>query len=136
MSKLKERLDDLMLEKDLNYFKLSKLLNFDKSAFYDLYKQNLSTTKLIKLAEFFNVEIDYLVGRSDNDQNKFKPLSLKFAANVEKLLKARNLSKAYFYKNAKISSSSFVTWKNSMPTLSTLTKVADFFDVSIDELLK
>lgn len=69
------RLRDLREDKELNQGILAKLLNVHQTTYsdYELGKVNIPIIALIKLADFYNTSIDYLVGRTDDkffDANK------------------------------------------------------------------
>ena len=61
------RLKELRLEKGLLQSDIAKII--DKSdrivGFYETGERDMSTDTLSKLADFFNVSIDYLLGKSD-----------------------------------------------------------------------
>lgn len=56
-----------MLEQDLNQVKLAQLIGVKQNTISSwlLNKKEPSITSLWLLADYFNVEIDYLVGRKD-----------------------------------------------------------------------
>lgn len=65
---LGERLKLLREEKDLSQEEMGHSFNLKQSSFscYENNTKQPSIDTLIKLADFFNVSIDYLVGRSDS----------------------------------------------------------------------
>jgi len=68
MSKLGERLKELREEKGLSRLALSKALHIGRGATlcrWERGEQDIDSHNLIKLADFFDVSIDYLVGRND-----------------------------------------------------------------------
>lgn len=62
------RIKLLREEKGLNQIELGKIINVSGQALgmYENEKRDLSTEAVIKLAEFFSVSTDYLLGKSDN----------------------------------------------------------------------
>lgn len=57
---------NLLKENNLNNYKVSKLLGIGRNRVYDWKKGVLpKLSTLISLAKFFNVSIEYLLGRSD-----------------------------------------------------------------------
>lgn len=68
MNELKDRLKELRNEKDLSQEKLAKLLFLSQSAiaYYELGKKFPNHNTLNRLANFFSVSTDYLLGRTDN----------------------------------------------------------------------
>ena len=67
MSKFAERLKELRLEKGLSQDKLAKEIGITHTAIglWELDKRCPNILALIKLAKFFNVSTDYLLGLSD-----------------------------------------------------------------------
>lgn len=61
------RLVELRKEKGLTQEELAKALNISRSALslYEIGKRDPDTETLKKIAEYFNVSIDYLLGRTD-----------------------------------------------------------------------
>jgi len=64
---MKNRLRDLREDKDLNQATVAKMLNIHQTTYsdYELGNLNIPVNVLIKLADFYNTSIDYLVGRVD-----------------------------------------------------------------------
>ena len=66
-SKIKERLKELRKEKTLTQKQIAKILNKSETG-YASWEQGLSEPSindLILLSEFYNVTVDYLVGKED-----------------------------------------------------------------------
>ncbi len=65
------RLKDLREDKDLKQEDVTKFLNISQTNYskYELDKINIPISSLIKLSEFFNTSIDYLLGLT----NELKP---------------------------------------------------------------
>ena len=65
--KVAERIKDLMAEKGLNQTKLAKNIGLKQNTIsaWLLRKKEPSINSLWLLADYFNVSIDYLVGRED-----------------------------------------------------------------------
>lgn len=63
-----QRLKDLRTKKNLTQLDLANLLGVSKVQICEIESGKRTTTidKLYQLADFFNVTIDYLVGRTDN----------------------------------------------------------------------
>lgn len=62
------RLRDLRDDKDLSQTQIAMMLNMSQSGYskYETGENDIPTSVLIKLADFYNVSIDYLLGRVDN----------------------------------------------------------------------
>ena len=61
------RIRDLREDNDKKQIELAKYLNIDQSTYsdYENGKINIPIEQLIKIADFYNVSLDYLVGRDD-----------------------------------------------------------------------
>ncbi len=73
-----ERIQELARKKDKNLKEISLELGFSKNYLYSLKTQAPSSDKLAKIADYFKVSTDYLLGRTDNknlldDSKKQKP---------------------------------------------------------------
>ena len=68
MNKISERLKLLRKQKKLYQKDMAALLNITERQYnsYEAGKVDLGASKLVFLADFFDVSIDYLVGRSEN----------------------------------------------------------------------
>lgn len=64
------RLRDLREDKDLTQTDIAKILNCTQTcySYYEIGKRDIPTDVLIKLAEFHNTSIDYLLGITDNPE--------------------------------------------------------------------
>lgn len=61
-----DRVKYLCNEKSITINKLEKELGFGMSAIVKWKKQNPSSDKILKVADYFNVTTDYLLGLTDN----------------------------------------------------------------------
>ena len=63
----KLRIRDLREDKDLNQTQLADLLQVHQTTYsdYELERVNIPIPSLHKLADFYNVSVDYLLGRTD-----------------------------------------------------------------------
>jgi len=67
-----KKIKDLREDKDLTQLQLSKILNIARTTLnsYELEKAEPSFEILYKLSDFFEVSIDYLLGRTNNPKNE------------------------------------------------------------------
>lgn len=81
---LSKRLKELRLEKDILQKDVAKKLNISTSAygFYEQGKRTPDLTTLELLADYFNVSIDYLLGRT-NDKSKFSPAETNTTDDID-----------------------------------------------------
>ncbi|MBE6804792.1 MAG: helix-turn-helix transcriptional regulator [Ruminococcaceae bacterium] len=61
------RIRDLREDKDLNQTQVAKILGMSQTGYskYETGENDLPTAILIKLADFYDVSIDYLLNRTD-----------------------------------------------------------------------
>lgn len=74
--KFGERLKSLRLEKDLKQTELAKIIEVSSSTIgmYEQGRRYADLETLTKIAEFFDVSVDYLIGRTDiKKYNDFNP---------------------------------------------------------------
>lgn len=93
---------------------------------------------LVKLAEYFNCSIDYLLGRTDKICKNQRRKTVPFAQRFNELLKSNDCtSYNKTFGEMEISKSSFYEWKrgDSLPTFEKIVKLADFFGCSVDFIL-
>lgn len=66
------RIRDLREDNDKKQIELARYLNVDQSTYsdYENGKINIPIEQLIKIAGFYNVSLDYLVGRDDVPNRK------------------------------------------------------------------
>lgn len=67
---MKTRIRDLREDKDLTQTEVSKMLNITQVAYsyYELDKHNIPLESLCKLADYYNVSIDYILYRTDKKE--------------------------------------------------------------------
>ena len=66
------RIRDLREDNDLNQTKVAKMLGMSQTGYskYETGENDIPTAVLIKLADFYNTSIDYLLGQTDK-RDKF-----------------------------------------------------------------
>ena len=77
MKKYKNRIRDLREDRDLRQTDVSKATGIDQKTLsnYETGKTSPDSYALIRLADFFGVSIDYLVGRTEIDKKSKEELS-------------------------------------------------------------
>ena len=62
------RLRDLREDRDMNQTHLAKILNMSQTGYskYETGENDIPTSILIKLADYYGVSVDYILGRTDN----------------------------------------------------------------------
>ena len=68
------RIRDLREDKDLNQTQVAKILGMSQPGYskYETGENDLPTAILIKLADFYDVSIDYLLNRTDEPKMNIK----------------------------------------------------------------
>lgn len=71
-----ERIKELAKKQGLSLNQVEEKLGYSKNTLYSLKKQKASAERLKEIADFFNVSMDYLLGRTENptiatDKEKF-----------------------------------------------------------------
>ena len=134
------RIKDFITEKEIREGKLLNHLGLEDVTLLYIWKRGESipsTLNYVKLSEYFNVSLDFLLGRSE-DFGVAGKYSVKYFYNNLRNIMERNNKNRYQMINKDLicSSANFVKWKRgSIPTPETLIKLADYFSVSVDELL-
>ena len=66
------RIRDLREDRDLNQTKVAQMLGMSQTGYskYETGENDIPTTVLIKLARFYSVSIDYLLGETDDPRRK------------------------------------------------------------------
>lgn len=93
---------------------------------------------LIKLADFFSVSVDYLLGNTENDRFTKADPEQSFQTRLIALKERKELRSFYELSDkVHIHKSNISQWltKNYVPELESLEILAEFFDVSLDYLL-
>ena len=139
LSKLSERLKDLMEEQGLNNSALADKLNIEQSEIskYVRAVRVPATMTLVKLADYFNCTTDYLLGLSDIlDDRAFKQRP-PFNEQLSFLLKHFQISKYRLEKDTGLSEMAVNRWHKGKyePTAESLVRLAKYFDCSVDFIL-
>ncbi len=136
-----ENLQDLLDEKEMNIKRLAKQVGIQDSLLYK-YASNKSiptVDNLIKLANYFDCSLNYLIGIDDEPKSyKFKETYNKdlFFKRYNQLLQENHLTNHALSKKLDFSPSDLKHWKEgTIPYLETIIKLADYFGVSIDYLV-
>ena len=100
-------------------------------------KQAPYLDSLIKLADYLQCSIDFLLGKSDDCSEKIYKACPPFSERLEELRKKKGFTSMQIYNAKGLSKSSYYAWRRgeSLPTLENLVTLANIFDCSIDEFL-
>ncbi|WP_281666629.1 helix-turn-helix domain-containing protein [Enterococcus faecium] len=70
-----ERIKELAKKQGKSLNKVEEDLGYGKNVLYRLKNSNPSTERLQEIADYFNVSVDYLLGREEKETPKFVDLS-------------------------------------------------------------
>lgn len=136
--KISERLTELMEIKGLNNAELASKINVSASTVgrWKNGKGYLLYSNCLKLANYFNCSLDFLVGRSETLIDFTPKPCPPFYPYLHDLLKKLDIPRTLVHMETSIKSSHFVDWKNgSDPNVFSLIELADYLDITIDCLV-
>ena len=92
-----DKIKELCQKQGISLNQLEEKLNFSTNYLYSMKKGNPKADNLQKIADYFNVSIDYLLGRTDNpkiatDGDAFAPLDLRDIAAQSMLFDGKPLT--------------------------------------------
>lgn len=66
-----QRIQDLRIDSDLSQKKIGEILHISQRSYshYETGSRNIPIEMLIRLADYYDTTIDYLVGRTDNKES-------------------------------------------------------------------
>lgn len=72
--KMYRRIRDLREDKDLNQTQVARILGMSQTGYskYETGENDLPTSVLIKLADFYGVSIDYILNQTDNPKRNME----------------------------------------------------------------
>ncbi len=138
MINLGNRLQDLMDENEIN--KIKDYFEFNSTAaIYDWLNNKYlpNFTNMIKLADYFKVNLDFLLDRTKSCEEVVSKGIPPFDKHFKKILHDRNSSQYKLLKARIVSRGHLNSWLNngSLPAVENLVKIADFLKISVDELV-
>ncbi len=134
------RLDEIIKERDVKIKDVAKYIGASsKPRIYEWLRQETQPCfkYLVKLADYLNCSIDYLVGRTDFDtETNFKKCP-HFDVQLKKFMKQHKITQYRLIQENVVSSNTFHQWftLKRQPKVDTLIKLADYFNITIDELV-
>lgn len=98
---------------------------------------NPSFKNLILIADFYEISVDYLVGRTEDDSSVKTKNLIPFDGNVKTILKTKHITKYRMFKDCGFSDGHEFSWftQKNLPRYDNLIKMADYLNVSMDELM-
>ena len=139
LSKLSERLKDLMNEAEIKTPVLAEKTNLEQSVISKFLKAERmpSEKSLVTLADYFHCSTDYLLGLSDVlDEREYKQRP-PFNEQLSFLLEHYNVTKYRLEKDTKLTEETVNRWHKGKyePTVESLVRLATYFNCSVDFIL-
>lgn len=137
MSNFGEKLRELMEERNLSATDIQRNTGISNSRIYDWQKYAIMPylSSLIKLSDYFGVSIEYLTGRTDeNNYDTLSPRST-FPERLKLLAQEKNLSYYRIAKDNGFERNLITKWvRGASPILINLIILADYFNCTLDYL--
>jgi len=120
--------NDIKNISDVNISLIYKWLNNESIPYFH---------NLIKIADYFNCSIDFLIGRTENFENNYKKQLPLFSSQLKKIMKNKKNSQYRLNLDTHISRETLYNWSidKRFPNIEHLIRLADYFDCSIDYLI-
>lgn len=93
-----EKIKELSKKRGLSLNQLEEKLGYSRNTLYSLKRQNVSTKRLQEIADYLDVSVDYLLGKSEsptiasNDQSGQTTLNVEEMANSVMMFGGRELT--------------------------------------------
>ncbi len=135
----KKRFLELIDDLDCNKSKIPKLLNIDYNVFIKISEFGIIPKPIIlmRIADYFDISIEYLLGRTDNEYFEKSETPSTFLERYKTLKSENNMSDYTVAQKLHVTTSYTTNWKNKhyTPSISNLIVLSEIFKVSIDYLL-
>lgn len=134
-----ERLSEMMTEHGINAPALADVLKTDRSNItrYLRAEQSPYFELFVKMIDFFVISADYMLGISDYSPSEGFKKAKPFAEQLRLVMQGAKVTQYRMEKDLHISGSVMYRWLNgqSLPTVESLAKLAEYMDCSVDFLL-
>ena len=120
--------------------KRAKIIGISNTTYSNAYNYGIipKTSSLIRIANYFDISIEYLIGNTDNERFEKSLQPVNFKERLIELQNEKGISTVYELSQCiHIHRNNIAQWNklNCIPLIDDLIIIADFFDVSIDYLL-
>ena len=134
-----ERFIQLLKEED-DIYRLADYLNLKNPRYIYQWRSGIRYPKLnnlIKIANFFECSLDYLLGRSDDFYEINLTPTVRFVDQLEYVMKETGITQKQLVDNKILSRTNLYDWRhdNNSPNIETLVKIANYLNVSVDHLV-
>jgi len=137
--KFKQRFLELISDLDCKKSEIPKLLNIDYNVYIKITEFGIipKPVVLIRIADYFDISIEYLLGRTNNAYFFKAEIVTTFLERYQALKTEKNLTDYAIAQKLHITTSYTTNWKNKkyMPSIINLIELSETFKVSIDYLL-
>lgn len=131
------RLKALRKERGYNQQQMATILGITQPTLsnWESGKFELDNASLMKLADFFNVSTDYLLGYSNSPDSDF--IDGEVANKIKQLRKQHGISQTQLAQKLNVHQTAVSQWElnRTIPDIDTLKNLSDLFGVSVDYLL-
>ena len=136
---IQKRIKSLLEDSDYKRSELAKLIPLSQSTLTNALTYGIipSTKTLIKIADFFNVSINYLLGKTDIEEFYKSSSQTTFLMRFESLCEEKQVTHYKVGNDCFFDKSSISKWfsKNFIPELEIIELLCDYFNVSPDYIL-
>jgi len=137
--KFKQRFLELISDFDCKKSEIPKLLNIDYNVYIKITEFGIipKPVVLIRIADYFNISIEYLLCRTNNPYFEKAETTASFLERYQALKAEKNLTDYVIAQKLHITTSYTTNWKNKkyIPSIINLIELSELFKVSIDYLL-
>lgn len=125
-----ERIKELADKQGKSLQKVSEELGFSSNYLYQLKRQTPAADKLAMVADYFNVSVDYLLGRGNSERDNFRK-------NLKELYANQNLTGRELAGKLGLSYNDFKSYLigEKFPPSKNIERMARYFNVSVDYML-
>ena len=134
-----KRFNSIIEESDYNRRELAKAIPLSQSTLSNALTYGIipSTKTLVKIADFFDISINFLLGKTDNEVFYKSSSPDSFLTRFESLCSEKEVTHYKVAADCLFDKSNISRWisKGFLPELEILELLCDYFNVSIDYLL-
>ncbi len=126
-------------EKGMRSYKLAEASGCNKTALNNwLYQRQLPSTRaLMKLADYMNVSLDYMLGLTPDKNFIRSGTTERFGRRINVMLQNGEVTAYRLAKECGLGTSAVSKWKNlkRLPSIETLLKLSEAFGVKVDYIV-
>ena len=134
----KNTFNELLCEKDISAKEAGRLLNTLPSVVskWKNKAEDLKLKSVIKIADFFDCSLEFLCGHTAEQLNYTPQLCPPFGERIVTVLHECNCSSYKLFKSKIVSPAQYQHWRTGTePLLSSVAKIANYLNVTIDYLV-